>query len=51
MKTQSKYAVDSESEKLVQIKMMDVVYNNKMCTLVYLVDISKSIYDENNNES
>ena len=51
MKSQSKYAVDSESEKLVQIKMMDVVYNNKMCTLVYLVDISKSLHDENDNES
>ena len=49
MKSPNKYAEGTESEKIVQIKMMDVFYYNKVCTLIYLVDISKLLNKENNS--
>ena len=49
MKSPNKYAAGTESEKIVQIKMMDVFYYNKVCTLIYLVDISKLLNKENSS--
>ena len=51
MKSPNKYAAENETENKVQIKMMDVFYYNKICTLIYLVDITKILNEEVNSAS
>ena len=40
MKSQRPYAPKEEDEKIVQIKMMDVLYDSKVSTLIYVRDIT-----------
>ena len=40
MKSQRPYAPKEEDKKIVQIKMMDVLYDSKVSTLIYVRDIT-----------
>ena len=45
MKSPNAYADSKDTEKVVQIKMMDVIYYSKVCTLIYLIDVTKLLHD------
>ena len=43
VKNPNPYCDDKESQKVMQIKILEILYNEEICNLIYMQDIS-SVY-------
>ncbi len=37
----NKYEADGDSQKLVQLKILDILFKRKICNLVYIRDVTR----------
>lgn len=37
----NRYEISEDSQKIVQINILDVIFDNKICNLIYIHDITK----------
>ena len=45
----NRYEISEDSQKIVQINILDVIFDNKICNLIYIHDITKFFKKENIN--
>ena len=42
--TPNRYEISEDAQKVVEIKIIDILYNNKVSKLVYMRDITGYVY-------